>query len=198
MRRLIILRADLILRWKVRHLIERCAKRQTAEALWQLGQQIKEVYLKTMGERDAGYWRRWSSAIGSFGCRNEETLPDRGLSHILAISGLHISVIGMALYRMLKKAGLPFGMAAPCSGRSDVRIRRDGWMGRFRETRGSHVPCCFWEHRSSGGAMIHFVRSHLPQWRFSGKIPCLFWDAGFRFSFVAIPWRRVGRSEHPL
>lgn len=31
-----------------------CAKRQTAEALWQLGQQIKEVYLKTMGERDAG------------------------------------------------------------------------------------------------------------------------------------------------
>ncbi len=24
----------------------------------------KEVYLKTMGERDAGYWRRWSSAIG--------------------------------------------------------------------------------------------------------------------------------------
>ena len=29
-----------------------------------------------------------------------------GLSHILAISGLHISVIGMALYRMLKKAGL--------------------------------------------------------------------------------------------
>lgn len=43
-----------------------CAKRQTAEALWQLGQRIKEVYLKTMGERDAGYWRRWSSAIGSF------------------------------------------------------------------------------------------------------------------------------------
>ena len=27
-------------------------------------------------------------------------------------TGLHISVIGMALYRMLKKAGLPFGMAA--------------------------------------------------------------------------------------
>ena len=90
-----------------------CAKRQTAEALWQLGQRIKEVYLKTMGERDAGILA--TMVVGDREFLDAETkrlYQIGGLSHILAISGLHISVIGMALYRMLKKAGLPFGMAA--------------------------------------------------------------------------------------
>ena len=90
-----------------------CAKRQTAEALWQLSQRIKEVYLKTMGERDAGILA--TMVVGDrefFGCRDEETLPDRGIVAHSGDFGLHISVIGMALYRMLKKAGLPFGMAA--------------------------------------------------------------------------------------
>ena len=34
-----------------------------------------------------------------------------GISHILAISGLHISMIGMAFYRILRKIGLPFWSA---------------------------------------------------------------------------------------
>lgn len=40
----------------------------------------------------------------------------------------------------VKESGTAVWHGCPCSGRSDVRIRRDGWMGRFRETRGSHVP----------------------------------------------------------
>lgn len=40
----------------------------------------------------------------------------------------------------VKESGTVVWHGCPCSGRSDVRIRRDGWMGRFRETRGSHVP----------------------------------------------------------
>lgn len=31
-----------------------------------------------------------------------------GIAHVLAISGLHISIIGMSLYRLLKKAGVSF------------------------------------------------------------------------------------------
>lgn len=34
-----------------------------------------------------------------------------GLSHLLAISGLHITLLGMGLYRSLRLAGLPYGLA---------------------------------------------------------------------------------------
>lgn len=39
-----------------------------------------------------------------------------GISHILAISGLHVSVIGMALYRFLRKKQMGFGGSAIVAG----------------------------------------------------------------------------------
>lgn len=39
-----------------------------------------------------------------------------GISHILAISGLHISFLGAGLYKLLKKLRLPLPAAAVCSG----------------------------------------------------------------------------------
>lgn len=119
-----------------------CAKRQTAEALWQLGQRIKEVYLKTMGERDAGILA--TMVVGDREFLDAETKRLYQIGGLVAHSGdfrtSYLCDRGMALYRMLKKAGTARLAWLPCSGRSDVRIRRDGWMGRFRETRGSHVP----------------------------------------------------------
>lgn len=41
----------------------------------------------------------------------QELYREAGILHILAISGLHISLIGMGLYRLLKRLGLP----TPCS-----------------------------------------------------------------------------------
>lgn len=38
-----------------------------------------------------------------------------GIAHILAISGVHISIIGMTLYRLLRRAGLRFGSASVIS-----------------------------------------------------------------------------------
>lgn len=38
-----------------------------------------------------------------------------GIAHILAISGVHISIIGMTLYRILRRAGLRFGGASVIS-----------------------------------------------------------------------------------
>lgn len=38
-----------------------------------------------------------------------------GIAHILAISGLHISMLGMGLYRLLKKTGLPMKASASVS-----------------------------------------------------------------------------------
>lgn len=38
-----------------------------------------------------------------------------GILHILSISSLHITIIGMSVYKMLRKAGMPIGAAA-CAG----------------------------------------------------------------------------------
>lgn len=62
-------------------------------------------------------------------CLGERDLPGQewkqlyqegGIAHILAISGLHISLIGMCLYRMLRKLGAPFRLACPVSGAAVV------------------------------------------------------------------------------
>ncbi len=41
-----------------------------------------------------------------------ELYKKNGISHILAISGLHISLIGMSFYKMLRKTGFGFGVSA--------------------------------------------------------------------------------------
>lgn len=118
-----------------------CAKRQTAEALWQLGQRIKEVYLKTMGERDAGILA--TMVVGDREFLDAETKRLYQIGGLVAHSGdfrtSYLCDRDGALPDV-KESGTAVWHGCPCSGRSDVRIRRDGWMGRFRETRGSHVP----------------------------------------------------------
>lgn len=46
----------------------------------------------------------------------KDLYQNAGLIHLLAISGLHISITGMALYRLLRRAGLPFGACGVLAG----------------------------------------------------------------------------------
>lgn len=46
----------------------------------------------------------------------QNVYKDAGIAHILAISGLHISLIGMLLYRFLRKFGVPFWGASAMAG----------------------------------------------------------------------------------
>ncbi len=39
-----------------------------------------------------------------------------GIVHILSISGLHITIIGMSIYKLLRRMGVPVGIAAPVGG----------------------------------------------------------------------------------
>lgn len=41
---------------------------------------------------------------------------ENGIVHILSISGLHITIIGMSVYGMLRKGGFPIWLAAICGG----------------------------------------------------------------------------------
>ena len=40
-----------------------------------------------------------------------QLFSDAGLAHLLAVSGLHISIVGMGLYRLLRKKGLSYGVS---------------------------------------------------------------------------------------
>lgn len=46
----------------------------------------------------------------------KELYQSNGIVHILSISGLHITIIGMSIYRMLRRMGMPVWMAALCGG----------------------------------------------------------------------------------
>lgn len=78
------------------------------------GERIMEFY----DERDGGILKAVLLGDKSSLREEDELLYQKnGISHLLAISGLHISMIGMSLYRLLRKcrltyleAGLPSGM----------------------------------------------------------------------------------------
>lgn len=79
------------------------------EWLYGLRLRLGEVYEKCMGSADGGVLA--AMALGEKSLLDsgiKETYQRTGISHILAISGLHISVIGMTVYRLLRRLGAGF------------------------------------------------------------------------------------------
>lgn len=76
--------------------------------LYQKKEEVKEVYEKILGSKEAG-------VLSTMVLGDKELLDDKikeiyqkaGISHILAISGLHISIIGMGLCGLLQRCGIP-------------------------------------------------------------------------------------------
>ncbi|MBP3487553.1 MAG: ComEC/Rec2 family competence protein [Roseburia sp.] len=156
------------------------------EKLWQLRCRLKMVYQETMDEEKAGI-------ITTMAAGDKELLDTEikrlyqvgGLSHILAISGLHISIIGMTLYRLLRKMGLGFGTAGIFAGSvmyaygvmagGSVSVRRSVLM--FLLFLGAQVLGRSYDSLSALGAAALFLL-----W----DNPYLLWNAGFLFSFAAV------------
>lgn len=66
--------------------------------------------------KEAGLFR--SVLLGekkSLDSQLRELYQQSGIAHLLAISGLHLSILGMGLYRGLRKAGAPIGIGAALS-----------------------------------------------------------------------------------
>lgn len=156
------------------------------EKLWQLRSRLKKVYQEAMDEEEAGI-------IATMVAGDKELLDTEvkrlyqvgGLSHILAISGLHISIIGMTLYRLLRKTGLGFGTAGILAGSvmyaygvmagESVSVRRSVLM--FLLFLGAQVLGRSYDSLSALGAAALFLL-----W----DNPYLLWNAGFLFSFAAV------------
>lgn len=78
---------------------------------------LKSVYQVCCLKEDAGVYE--AMVLGDKSDM-DKTISDLfsagGIGHILAISGLHISIIGMGLYKLLRKSGAPYPVAAAVSG----------------------------------------------------------------------------------
>lgn len=157
-----------------------------AEWLWELRLRLKKVYQSTMSPKTCGVMT--TMALG-----DKELLETEvrqlyqicGLSHILAISGLHISVVGMTLYGILRKSGLGFGVAGGFAG---ILLFAYGWMVGMGtsvvrallmfalQLLAAVIGRSYDTLNSLGVAAVILLWSN----------PYILWDAGFQFSFVAI------------
>lgn len=161
-------------------------KSRWREGLWQLRLRLKEVYRNVMEPEAAGILT--TMALGDkelLGSETKRLYQVGGLSHIMAISGLHISIIGMTLYRFLRKRGMGFIGAGLLAG---------GVMYAYGTMAGMGI--------SVQRALVMFVLSLVAQVLGRGydtlnalgvaalgllwDNPYLLWDAGFQFSFAAI------------
>ena len=82
------------------------------ESLYKLRLVFESNLDKTLDEEDAAIMK--AMLLGDKSFMDEEIkdlYKDSGIMHILAVSGLHISIIGMGIYRALKKIKAPWGLS---------------------------------------------------------------------------------------
>lgn len=99
--------------------VERCYGKENGfrEALYLFRENVKQVYEAYMEKEDAGVMSTMTLGDKSLLDAEIKSLyQGAGISHILAISGLHISVIGMSLYKILRKIGLPYTVSGILAG----------------------------------------------------------------------------------
>lgn len=85
--------------------------------LFKLRQSMREVYVEELNQKDAGIL---SSMVLGDKTLMEEELKSlyslAGISHILAVSGLHVSMIGMTVFNFLRKSRRKYPMSCLVSG----------------------------------------------------------------------------------
>lgn len=165
------------------------------EGLWELKLKLKDIYRSTMSEETCGVMT--TMVLGDkelLDAEIKQLYQVGGLSHIMAISGLHISVIGMTLYRILRKSGSGFGAAGICAGvlmclygtmvGMGTSVQRALFMFLL-QLLAAKIGRSYDTLNSLGMAAVFLLWEN----------PYLLWNAGFQFSFAAIigvAW--VGRS----
>ena len=72
------------------------------EKMWKFRQNMQDILQQQLGERDGGLMGAMLLGIKSELNQEDKSLYQRnGISHILAISGLHLSLLGMGIYKVL-------------------------------------------------------------------------------------------------
>ena len=156
------------------------------EKIYQLRNRISAYYQSMLTESDAGILS--AMVLGDKSWMEPETkqlYTNAGISHILAVSGLHISVIGMGIYRLLRKLTVGLKGSALVSG---------GCVLLFCMLSGLSVSAL-----RAGGMFMIFLMAQVMGRKYDtfcglacvGMIsllwnPYLLWNAAFLFSYMAV------------
>ena len=82
------------------------------ERLYQIKIAWKEMLIQTMGEEKGNILSAMLLGEKSeMDAEIKELYQKNGIGHILAISGLHISFIGLGFYKIIRKTGMPFWLS---------------------------------------------------------------------------------------
>ncbi|MGN0142338.1 MAG: DNA internalization-related competence protein ComEC/Rec2 [Roseburia sp.] len=89
---------------------------QVKEWLYHLRARLGKVYSECLSSEDGGVLSTLLLGDKAYLDGEIKDLYQKtGISHVLAISGLHISVIGMSIYRLLRRFGMGFGSSGVLS-----------------------------------------------------------------------------------
>ncbi len=156
------------------------------EGLFALKLRLKEVYGAAMEPLACGVMT--TMVTGDKTLLDEETkrlYQTAGLSHIMAISGLHISIIGMTLYRFLRNRGCTFGTAGMIASICLYGYGTMAGMGTSIE-RSAGMFGLLLLAQAAGRSYDSLNALGLMGLILLWRNPYLLWDAGFQFSFAAI------------
>lgn len=156
------------------------------EGLFELRLRLKEVYQSVMESQECGVMT--TMVLGDKDLLEAEIkrlYQAAGLSHIMAISGLHISVIGMTLYRFLRKRGLGFWGAGILAG--GMMYAYGTMVGMGTSVQRSIVMFSLMLTAQAVGRSYDTLNAlGMAALLLLWQNPYLLWDAGFQFSFAAI------------
>lgn len=159
---------------------------QWKEKLFQIKLRVMSVYEALMSAEACGVMT--TMVLGDKSMLDTETkrlYQSAGLSHMMAISGLHISVIGMTLYQFMRKRGQGFWLSGIAAGfllygygvmvGMSTSVQRS--VGMFAILLVAQALGRAYDSLNALGIMALILL-----W----DNPYLLWDAGFQFSFLAI------------
>ncbi len=119
-----------------------------------------------------------------------------GFSHILAISGMHISLIGMGIYRLLRKSGRSYGCCSVMCGMCLLMYGElIGWGVSARRAIAMFVIYLLAQYL--GRSYDLWSSLSLSAVLLLADQPFLFGDAGFRLSFAAVMAVAVAKDVLP-
>lgn len=164
------------------------------EFLYRVQQKLMQVYQKTMPQQEAGALSAMllgdkSLLLG----QTKDLYRQSGIAHILAISGLHISILGAAVFRLLRKCGISYAAASAVSmgllaafgmmtGMGISTVRAVVMFGIYLG-----AACCGRAYDSMNGLAAAAVCILL-------KNPRALFLAGFQFSFAAVAGVLLGKE----
>lgn len=156
------------------------------EALYRLQGRTAQVYHRHLSPKSAGVMSLM--ALGKkagLDPQIKELYQESGVSHVLAISGLHISLLGMGIYRFLRRRGVSYGISGGAAGVIVVGFGQCCGMGLSAQ-RAVVMFLVMLLGNALGMAYDSVTALSLAAvfqlWEYPGSL----WQAGFLFSYGAV------------